>query len=351
MFSEQTHTGRSRHRLLRAVLACLLCGIVPIGAGVASAQEGATDATAEQPAPVDAGFTVQPSGPNGPGARDWFTYSLDPGAVFGDVVAVSNLSDKPIRFAIFPTDAVSVIDVGGFAALRDDETPVDVGTWITLAEGDYVVEPGQRIDVPFSIAVPDDAEPGDHAGAILAVDADQASFDPNADPGGLGFNVRNRLGARVYVRVSGPVNPALRIDELDVVHKGNTATVNWEVVNTGNLRLAPSAQVRITGIFGRTVRTMPAQALPELLPGANYVGASVVPDLPSLEPLTARLVVTADDVRTERSNRFESYPWLLIALVLSLLLAAGWWYRRRHRPPPETGTPPARRTDRVPVGS
>lgn len=332
-----------------------LCALVPIALGlvVLTRAAGAQDAPPQEPAPeatpAESGFAVQPSGPDGPGSRDWFTYTLDPGAVFGDTVAISNLSDHPIRFYLYPTDAVSVADVGGFAALKDTETPVDVGTWITLAASEYTVQPGTRIDVPFSITVPEDAEPGDHAGAILAVDADEGSVDPTTAPDGLSFNVRHRMGARVYVRVNGPVEPSLRIDALDVIRDGDSATINWEISNTGNLRLAPSAEVRITGLFGRTVRTLPAQQLRELLPDANFVGASVVSGLPSLEPLTARLVVTAEGVHTERSKQFVGYPvWLIVGLVTLLLLIAAWWIRRRRRRV-DAGPAPRPSHDRVPV--
>lgn len=329
-------------RLSRALLVAVV-GIGLLGAGAAGAQDAQPDGSSPATAPADAGFAVQPSGPDGPGSRDWFTYTLDPGAVFGDTVAISNLSDHPIHFAIFPTDAVSVADTAGFAALRDDEAPVDVGTWIRLSAGDYTVEPGKRIDVPFSITVPEDAEPGDHAGAILAVDTEEGSFDPASAPEGLSFNVRHRMGARVYVRVGGTVAPALRIQDLAVQRDGGTATVTWDVRNSGNTRVAPSAEVRITGLFGRTVRTVPAQQLPELLPGANYVGASIVSGLPSLEPLSAHLVVTGEGARTERSKQFAGYPWLLIAVVLVLVgaLVIWRWRRRRNR---KAGPPPLERS-------
>lgn len=326
-----------------------LAGFVVLLVGFLSLSPFGVVATAQDAPAAPPAFAVQPSGPDGPGNRDWFTYTLDPGAVFGDTVAISNLSNRPIRFSIYATDAVSVADVGGFGAMKDDQKPVDVGTWITLAAREYTVEPGKRIDVPFSVTVPQDAEPGDHAGAILAVDADQGGFDPNSSPGGLSFNVKNRIGARVYVRVSGPTSPALRIDKLDVRRDENKATITWEILNSGNLRLTPTSQVRITGLFGRTVRTMPAQEVPELLPGANYVGASIVTGLPALEPLTAHLVLTAPDVRTERSNQFRSYPWLLIVLVLALL-ALGWWHRRRRNRMRSTpGAGPNRSRERVPV--
>ena len=335
---------------LPRVLAALAVGVVGSLALVlpAAAQDPPAEASAVE---SDPGFAVQPSGPDGPGDRDWFTYTLQPGDVFGDTVAISNLSDVPIRFLIYSTDAISVADTAGFAALKDTEVPVDVGTWIQLAANEYTVEPGKRIDVPFSITVPEDAEPGDHAGAILAVNADRVSVDPGSAPEGITFDVRHRLGARVYVRVGGPVAPALRIDELAVQRDADQATVHWEVSNTGNLRLAPTAEVHITGWLGRTVATAPVQTLPELLPGANFVGASIVSGLPSYEPLTAHLEVRAEGVETERSKQFAGYPWLLIAGLLVLLIVAGWWYRRRRRRRHPSGPPPTRSNDRVPVSA
>jgi len=337
-------------RLLAALAASLLGSTVLLAAPV-RAQESPSDPPADTPETSDPGFSVQPSGPDGPGDRDWFTYTLDPGAVFGDTVAISNLSDRRIRFVIYPTDAISVEDTAGFAALKDTDAPVDVGTWIELAANEYTVDPGKRIDVPFSVTVPEDAEPGDHAGAILAIDGD-AVIDPSTALYGVTFDVRHRLGARVYVRVGGAVDPDLRIDDLSVTREGGHATVNWEVSNSGNLRLAPTAEVRITGWFGRTVATAPVQQVPELLPGANYVGASIVDGLSSYEPLTAHLVVRAEGVETERSEQFAGYPWLLIALVLLVVVVALWWYRRRRRRRrPPAGPPPSRSSARVSVSA
>jgi hypothetical protein len=230
---------------------------------------------------------------------------------------------------MYPTDAQSVEGVGGFAAPKDTEEPVGVGTWITLAADEYVVEPGKRIDVPFSITVPDDAEPGDHAGAILAVDAD-AAIEADGDDA-VNLDVLQRVGARVYVRVNGATSPALKIDSLEVERDGSSATVLWEVTNTGNLRLTPAAEVRITGFLGRTVRTLPVQDLPELLPGANYVGGSQVTGLPGNERLTAHLVLTADGVEVERSVSFGTYPWLLLGIAALVLLGLVWLLRRRRR--------------------
>jgi MYXO-CTERM domain-containing protein len=341
-----TPTQRTPVPCRLAVVAVTIIGSLALLATAARAQEPPTEAPADDAEPA---FAVQPSGPDGPGNRDWFVYTLEPGDVFGDTVAISNLGERPTRFYLYATDATSVADTAGFAPAKDTEEPVDVGTWIQLATNEYTVDPGKRIDVPFSIRVPEDAEPGDHVGAILAVDADEGSVEPGSAPDGITFDVRHRLGARVYVRVGGTLAPALRIDELAVQRDGDQTTVVWDVSNTGNIRLTPTAEVRITGWFGRTVATAPVQELPELLPGGNYVGGSIVDGLPSYEPLSAHLVVRAEGVRTERSTQFEGYPWALVALLAVVLLAGAWWLRRRRRlRRPHLGPPP-RPSDRVPV--
>jgi hypothetical protein len=338
-------SARGRHRPAFALgLAVVLSlGLVSTSA-LAGAQEGdppAGDAAADD---GSGNFAVQPSGPNGPGERDWFIYTLDPGDTWGDTVAISNLSDRPTRFFIYATDAITIADTGGIGALRDDQAPVDVGSWVQLAANEYVVDPGRRIDVPFSITVPSDAEPGDHTGVILAIDADEGAGAGPDEPG-VSFDVRRRIGTRIYLRVNGELTPALRIDRLDVARAGGDVTVTWDVSNTGNVRLSPTAEVRITGLFGRTVATAPAQQLAEMLPGSNLLGGVTVPDVPSYERLTAHLVLRAEGITVERSRRFGSYSWGLIGGLLALLVLLGLFIRargRRRRTPsaPRPAAPP-----------
>jgi hypothetical protein len=339
-------TGSTRHRRpagalrLTALMALLVIALGP-SAGATPGQEESPEPTNATAAP----FAVQPSGPDGPGTRDYFVYSLTPGETFGDTVAVSNLGDRAINFVIYPADAFNVRDEGGFTAARDGEPSTDVGSWLTLAAETYRVEPGQRIDVPFSITVPQDAEPGDHAGAILATDADRGSIGADSDDPNL--QVRERVGARVYVRVEGPIAPAVRIDRIDVEHDSpsfavpffssdGSARVTWEITNTGNVRLTPTAQLRVKGLFGRTIRTIPAQELPELLPGSNLVRSAVVTGLPPLEKLSVELAITADELEVVGASSYWVVPWRFVALLALLLaaLAALRWRRRRRAAPP-----------------
>lgn len=348
--TERTSEPRRIGRMQLAATAVLLALFGAPSAGAQPTQDAPTDAATDTTTPEPAPFAVQPSGPDGPGTRDYFVYSLTPGETFGDTVAVSNLGDRPIDFVIYATDAYNVRDEGGFTAARDGEPSTDVGSWITLKAQTYTVEPGTRIDVPFSITVPADAEPGDHAGAILATDAALGAITAgNPDPT---LQVRARVGARVYVRVEGPVSPALRIDRLDVDHESPSfavpffsrdgrAVVTWELTNTGNIRLTPTTQLRIKGLFGRTIRTLPAQELPELLPGGNVVRSEVLTGLPPLERLTVELTATADQVEVVGTSSYWAIPWRFVALIAMLLLAVFVTRRVRLRRQGQRGDEPA----------
>lgn len=299
-----------------------------------------------------ADFAIQPSGPDGPGGRDYFVYTLKPGEVFGDTVGLSNFSDKPQKFFIYATDAFNTEGEAAFALLKEQDKPVDVGTWIELGAKQYTVAPGKRVDIPFSVTVPADAQPGDHAGAIVAQPA-IATSDPTDDE--FSFDFRLRIGARVYVRVDGAMEPSLGITKLEFDHEGSLnpltagdATIRYTVTNTGNLRLAPVATVRIKGPFGITLKELEPRQLPELLPGGKLEIADTATNLPQVGRLTAEVVVSAEGAETKGTESEWAVPWLLVAIVIAL----GGWYavrRRRRRRLATPDLPPSRERERVPA--
>jgi hypothetical protein len=344
-------TRRVTRLASRTVAALLLCGAF-VGLQAAGAQ---TTATTQPTAAASERWSVQPSGPNGPGGRDWFTFQLKPGETFGDTVGVSNLSDHAISFLLYTRDASNTPGDGAYTAQEEAAAPVDVGSWIRLGTQAYTVGPGLRADIPFAITVPRDAQPGDHAGAILAINAADAVVDPNASKD-LGFKVRQRVGARVYVRVAGPLAPAFHVDQLHVDYRnpllpfvsgGGRATIKWKVRNSGNTRLTGKPSLVVKGVLGRTVKKIHLDDFPELLPGGTLVGTSKVSGLPPLERLTVELAVTTDDnVRTRRATSFWAVPWL--AVVIAFAAASSWWIRRRRRRR-DQAPPPASPRERIPA--
>jgi hypothetical protein len=282
------------------------------------------------------GFAVQPSGPDGPGGRDYFIYTLQVGEVYGDTVAISNTGSEAATFAIYATDARTTED-GSFSLLREEEQPADVGAWVELGATQYTVEAGTRVDIPFKITVPADVPPGDHVGAIVAQKID----DPNNPNDGIGLDVRVRVGARLYVRVEGPVNPSLAIDDFAVSYAapgnpfaGRDANITYTLTNTGDIRLSPVATVTIGGVFGLGRHSLPERQIPELLPGSSVQISEIVHDVRPYARLTAELsVVSADDAVAVSSSLTQwAVPMAAVgALAVVVIAVIGWRVVRRRR--------------------
>ena len=62
---------------------------------------------------------MQPSGPKGPTGRNHFIYDVAPGSTLFDYVGVTNLSDRPLTFQVYATDAFTTVD--GAFSLRPAE--------------------------------------------------------------------------------------------------------------------------------------------------------------------------------------------------------------------------------------
>jgi hypothetical protein len=327
---------RHRHgRLLRGLAALALAagGLVLVTAAPAHANNNGQ-------------WSVSPTGTDGTTPRDWFEYQLRPGQTLRDLVSVSNLTDNPMTFAIYPSDAYNTPLDGAFALRLQKDTNNDAGSWIHLGYETLDVPAHSRADLAFEIAIPPDAAPGDHAAGIIAEDTTPADVAPQ----GQGVNIQRRVGTRVYFRVDGPLQPSLQVAQVGSIHtqallppftgRGH-ASIAYEVKNTGNVRLSGQATLVIKGLFGRTIKKFEPVDLPELLPGGSVVVSAELDSLPIIDRVYAEVTVTAPGVKTVRSAAFWDIPWLEVLIVVLLVgLEAGRRRYKRRRDPQPDGPPP-----------
>ncbi|MBW4701733.1 WxL protein peptidoglycan domain-containing protein [Micromonospora sp. RL09-050-HVF-A] len=281
-------------------------------------------------------WAVQPSSAKGPTGRNYFIYDLAPGSTLTDHVGITNLGDRPVTFDVYGTDAYTSTD-GAFALLPADRPATDVGSWIRVDRREWTIPAGKRVDIPFRLTVPANATPGDHTGGVIGA---VARVRTTAD--GQRVLVDQRLAARVYLRVNGPVRPAVTVEAVDVSYAnpvnpfaGGDLVVRYRLRNDGNVRLGGSATVTVRAPFGREqARTSPTD-LPELLPGATFTVTERITGVPPLLRLTAEVDIAATSTDTAlppvvRTAGVWAAPWLLLALLAG---AAGWaglrWWRRK----------------------
>ncbi|MEU2200727.1 DUF916 domain-containing protein [Isoptericola sp. NPDC019482] len=268
-----------------------------------------------------------------------FAYAVEPGDRLRDVLVVTNRSATPLDLAVYGTDALTTPS-GHLDLLPADQEPTDVGTWLTLeTDGGVAIDPGETVEVPFTLEVPQDATPGDHAGGVVT------SLRQQVGDGAL--SVDRRLALRVHARVGGALAPGLAVSDVGVVVHPTAnpvgaarATVTYTLTNTGNARLVPTESVRLTGPGASA--SAGGEPADELLPGA------VVRRTVQVDGVRPTFRVTAD-VRADGlvvgvggggattatgTAAGWAVPWALVGVVVLVVAAAvAWplWRSRRAR--------------------
>lgn len=255
----------------------------------------------------------------------YFYLSADPGQTIKDKVVVANKTGKPLSFRLYAADAYNTARDGGFAVRTVKEKQRGVGAWARPARSRVTVPAHGTVTVPFTLKVPEKAEPGDHPGALVALDERVDTGD-----GTFQVGVQRAVGARIYLRVGGPTVPAIAVEKVHIAHHqplvpgigDSTATISYTLHNTGNVTLNPKVRLRAEGLFGRTLLSRGLTKIPsELLPGQRVRLTEPWYGAPQLEWGDVKLTASAPGTRESASASFFALPWL-VAVVVGVVIAA-----------------------------
>lgn len=269
--------------------------------------------------------------------RDYFVLEGSPGSVIKDKVRLTNLTKAPITFKLYGADAYNTVQDGFFALKSLEEPQVDVGAWTSLPVTDVTVAARTQTDAPITIRIPDNATPGDHVGGVVALNT---AIESTQQDGNVEIGVQRAVGARIYLRVSGPTRASLAVSEVKFAHDrgllpwtgSGSGTVTYSIENTGNLRQTPAIDIQLNGLFGRDVDDATADGTVDLLPGQKVTLTQKVDGVGHLDHLTATVTVgTTDGVTDAADTSTWIIPWLAIVVLVLLVAGAIAWWRRRRR--------------------
>jgi hypothetical protein len=304
----------------RTIVVCLVLATLGLG-GLLARPAAAAD------------WAVEPAANDFGAGRQSYQYTLNPGGEVEDGIVVVNHGTTPLDLALHAADGVTTA-AGKLDLVTKDATSKGIGAWLHPDWDDVTVRPGESVEVPFAITLPEDAAPGDYMGGIVASDADQ------------------RVGIRIRLRVGGALEPSLAVASVRVRYSGNPnpigkgdATVTYTIHNTGNAILTARQTVSATGPFGRwAVRAGRLAETPALLPGDTWKVSAPLHDVTPALRLTATVTLVplltdaagsiAPLAPTKASGRAWTVPWSLLLAFLALcgLAAAGLALRPGRRP-------------------
>lgn len=260
-------------------------------------------------------------------AADHFRMELAPGAASAHTAIVSNRSDKTVTFKVYPADALTT-EQGGFALRGREEPQAGVGRWTALPFDTITIGAGSQKPVPFRVTVPTATPPGDYAGGVI-LEAPPREGTPGevADQTAVQLNVVERVGVRVYLKVSGTARPALSTGMLDSTDDNDVITFTLPLTNTGNVILRPAATAVVRGRVGGTTELTFAQ-VESLLPGQTTTLRATWADPPDLVWGHAEAEVQHDGGVARAQADVRRVPWAqaaIVAVTSLLVLGIGAW--------------------------
>jgi hypothetical protein len=319
---------------LRTIIHAALVALL-VAAGMLLMPSGAAHA-----ADTDVTWTVRTASNQFGSERTAYNYTVNPGSSVDDALIVANHGVTPLDLGVYAADGYTT-ESGQFDLVVAGEKSVGVGAWVAGGSNRITVAPGSTVELPFTLAVPANATPGDYSGGIVT------SLTQPDDTNGI--NVDRRLGIKINLRVGGDLTPSLAIENMHVdwngglnPFAGGDATVTYTLHNTGNAVLSAQQSANVTAPFGWLATDAAAiDAPPQLLPDETWVVSVPVRDVPAAFWLnaTASVVPVVVDASGSTTNLEPvtgsaagwALPWMLLLIVLALIALVIFGPRLRRR--------------------
>lgn len=199
-----------------------------------------------------------------------FDYAVNPGDKVVDALTLHNesldlltISVEAQNFSAVPGDETEGIpDLYPASEVRDGR---GLGPWLSFPIVKLTLKPGERGVIPFEIAVPSDASPGSHFGAILLTTSAGAGE-------GAGVGVVSRAAALVLLKVQGDVVEDLALTGFASdrpLYASLPARFEARLENKGTVHARPFGTVVIRDLFGRQSAVLDVNRLEykSVLPG------------------------------------------------------------------------------------
>lgn len=182
-----------------------------------------------------------------------FNLSANPGDVLEQTLKIRNDSATTNTLRV-NAENFTATDEEGTVGLTEEETPFSLAKWIKFKQSTYTLRSGQEAQVPFTITVPRDAEPGGHYASVYG----QLSPDAGAI-GSSGSSIGQKIGTLVLLRVAGNVKEDATVESFQTgqFQAGQPVPFEARVKNNGSIHIRPKGFVTITDIFGNKVVDVP----------------------------------------------------------------------------------------------
>jgi len=262
--------------------------------------------------------------------------SLDPGGNYTTKLMITNRLGKEMSFKIQLEDFKGSRDPEETTVLLGEEKgPYSLKDYIKPEATEFTLKHGQRMVLPVTISIPQDAEPGGLYGVILvSTNPPRAIGQTEKDQATGQMNIISRLGTLVFVRVNGDVKEDGRLTEIKAgkqnqkFYEQGPITFSLYYENNGNVSVNPYGILEIKNILGKKideVEVKPFFAMPDSLRLREVKW--------NKEMLFGRYTVTAqinrgyENIIDTKSVTIWVIPWKIVAVGIVGLALIIWFLK------------------------
>ncbi len=175
-------------------------------------------------------------------------YELDAGSATSDSFKILNTGAVGYNFIVYARPyAIINSDYANpnYADAAGNVANADAYKWAQFSQTTYHLNPGESLDVPFTLRVPAGTTPGGHYGVLFA-----ETQSDNSD--GSAVTRNKRVGLVIYATVKGSYITGVEVAQpsAQFMQLNPPLTANASIKNTGNTDFLAHVTYAVSDVFG-----------------------------------------------------------------------------------------------------
>lgn len=181
--------------------------------------------------------------------------TIKPGESVTKMISVTNRIADNKTFELMVEDMSGSADPSQAVVLLGDQNgPYSLKDYFAFPDKNFTLALGERAQIPVTITIPSNAEPGGYYGAVLVTTV-QSSL---AEGSNVNTPVIARIGTLFFITVPGKFEKSGAMTEFSTIPNKFLFTkgpINLGILfeNTGSIHLAPYGEVKVNNLFGEEV--------------------------------------------------------------------------------------------------
>lgn len=194
----------------------------------------------------------------GPGRTE---IQVKPGETVTRLITLTNRISANRTFEFIVEDIAGGDDGASIKLLGESRGPYTLKDYISFPANRITLGLGERAQIPVTISIPPDAEPGGKYGSVLITTVQDDGTDGTEGAPATRSPIIARIGTLFFITVPGDIETAGETKSFSLVgapwwYEKGPIPFGIAFENTGSIHLNPYGELRITNMFGEEVGYM-----------------------------------------------------------------------------------------------